>query len=488
MSQTKLHRGVVAAGLLLLAGSAGSAQQRVQVIVTAVPNPVPAGSCTGILVEVHDTTGQRVANVDGIQLYPNSYDFTVPNVADFAWRNNDPASGYLCTRIEAGPVSTPVIATVRGTAYSGSTLLAIQPAAVNQVATNTPAAGAPAQTGGAAPYAQPGPGGAVVPSQPYVPPPSPGVPPDPAPQPGGYPQPQGQPVQASTPASQGYAQPAAPQSASPSAQTYAQPGAQPVPAGAVPPQGYAPPPTGYQPPPTGYQPPPQPTQNTPAVAYQPVTGAPQPQPQPIAAAPAPEKKGIGGFFKKIGKHIKDRAGEVTNATAQNLASSATHLVDTTLQTGSGLVSGTVAGVSNAAQVTVGTTGKNLLPSALRMDGSSDNLSLALGSGRAVLRAMRFDPANGQLTPASLELAKRVAAELRAKQVKWVIEAYVDPGPGDQELSEYRAGLVKAALIHYGVPGESLTALGYGPSKLDAQVPPEGGPPTAQHIDIAQRAE
>jgi outer membrane protein OmpA-like peptidoglycan-associated protein len=218
--------------------------------------------------------------------------------------------------------------------------------------------------------------------------------------------------------------------------------------------------------------------------YQPAAGAPQ----PVAPAPAPEKKGVGGFFKKIGKHIKERAGEVTSATAQNLATSANRLVDTTLQTGSGLVTGTVAGVSNAAQVTVGSTGKSLLPSALRMDGSSDNLALALGSGRAVLRAMRFDPATGQLTPASLELAKRVAAELRAKQVKWVIEAYVDAGPGDQELSEYRAGLVKAALIHYGVPGESLMALGYGPSKLDAQVPPEGGTPTAQHIDIAQRAQ
>src|SRR5690349_16986353 len=98
MSHTKLRRGVVAAGVLVLAGSALSAQQQVQVIVTAVPNPVPAGSCAGILVEVHDTTGQRIANVDGIQLYPNSYDFTVPNVADFGWRNNDPASGYLCTR------------------------------------------------------------------------------------------------------------------------------------------------------------------------------------------------------------------------------------------------------------------------------------------------------------------------------------------------------------------------------------------------------
>ena len=206
------------------------------------------------------------------------------------------------------------------------------------------------------------------------------------------------------------------------------------------------------------------------------------------SAPVQSEKGVGGFFKKIGKHIKQRAGEVTSATAQNLANSATRLADTTLQTGSGLVSGTVAGVSNMAQVTVGGAGKSLLPSALRMDGTSDNLALALSSGRAVLRELRFDPATGQLTPPALELAKRVAAELRLKPAKWVIEAYVDAGPGDQVLSEYRAGMVKTVLVHYGVPAEALTALGYGPSKLDPQPPADGGPPTAAHIDIAQRAE
>src|SRR3954469_17569607 len=110
---------------LLVLSQALQAQQQVQVIVTAVPNPLPAGSCAGILVEVRDTTGQRLANVDGIQLYPNSYDYSVPNVADFGWRNNDPNSGYLCSRSGAGGVSTPVIATIRGTAHAGSTLLSI---------------------------------------------------------------------------------------------------------------------------------------------------------------------------------------------------------------------------------------------------------------------------------------------------------------------------------------------------------------------------
>jgi outer membrane protein OmpA-like peptidoglycan-associated protein len=451
---------VLLGSTLLVLGPALQAQQQVQMIVTAVPNPVPAGSCAGILVEVRDPSGQRLANVDGIQLYPNSYDYSVPNVTDFSWRNGDPNSGYLCSRAGADAVSTPVIATIRGTGHFGSTVLAIQPGPAAQVATATPPAAAPTP---AAAYAQGAPAGTSAPGQPYVSPTPPPLQPDPAAAPTSYAQPgttAGAPVAA--PAGQPSAQPAA--------------GGQPGVTAAVPP-GYAPPQTGYQ---QGTAP----TQPTPAVGYQPPAPAPQPTPAPV---PVPEK-GVGGFFKKLGKHIKDRAGEVTTATANNVATSATRLVDTTLQTGSGLVSGTVAGASNMAQVTVGGAGKSLLPSALRMDGSSDNLSLAINSGRAVLREMRFDPASGQLTPASLELAHRVANELRGKPAKWVIEAYVDPAPGDQQLSEYRAGLVKAVLMHFGVPGESLMALGYGPSKLEPLAPADGGAPTAAHIDIAQRAE
>jgi outer membrane protein OmpA-like peptidoglycan-associated protein len=447
---------VLLGSTLLVLGPALQAQQQVQMIVTAVPNPVPAGSCAGILVEVRDPAGQRLANVDGIQLYPNSYDYSVPNATDFSWRNGDPNSGYLCSRAGAEAVSTPVIATIRGTGHFGSTVLAIQPGPAAQVATATPPAAAPTP---AAAYAQGAPAGTSAPGQPYVPPTQPGVQPDPA---------------AAQPT---YAQPGAPVAA-PAGQPYApaSAGAQPVATAAVP--------AGAAPPQTGYQPGSAPTQPTPAVAYQPPAPAPQAAPAPV---PVPDKS-VGGFFKKMGKRIKERAAEVTTATADNLAASATHLADTTLQTGSGLVTGTVAGASNMAQVTVGGAGKSLLPSALRMDGSSDNLSLAINSGRAVLREMRFDPATGQLTPASLELAHRVANELRGKPAKWVIEAYVDPAPGDQQLSEYRAGLVKAVLMHFGVPGESLMALGYGPSKLEPLVPADGGAPTAAHIDIAQRAE
>jgi outer membrane protein OmpA-like peptidoglycan-associated protein len=436
--------GLVGVKVLLMASTV-LGQQPVQVIVTAVPNPVPAGACTGIWVEVRDGSGQRLANVDGIQLYNNSYDYSVANATDFAWKNNDPASGFLCARAGAGQTSSPVTAVIRGTTRVGSTVVAIQPAPGSQTGATAVASPQPTPVQSA----QSGP---PTPGQPYVPPPatgSQGVPasqPDPAIAAAVAPQP----TQTSPPsAGQGYA---------PSPAAAYQPAAAPAPAA------------------TGYQP----------------STAPAPQAVPASvpavqsAAPPQEEKGGGGFLKKFGKHIKEKASQVTSATAQNLASSATQLVDTTLQSGSGLVTGTVAGVSNAAQVTVGGAGKSLLPSALRMNGSSDNLTLALGSGRAVLRAMRFDPATGQLTPPSLALAQRVAAELRQSPAKWVVEAYVDPAPGDQELSEYRAAVVKTALIHYGVPRESLTALGYGPSKLEPEAPADGGPATRAHIDIAKR--
>src|SRR3954468_2546501 len=214
---------VLVGSTFLALGPALQAQQQVQMIVTAVPNPVPAGSCAGILVEVRDPAGQRLANVDGIQLYPNSYDYSVPNATDFSWRNGDPNSGYLCSRAGAEAVSTPVIATIRGTGHFGSTVLAVQPGPAAQVATATPAAAAPTP---AAAYAQGAPAGASAPGQPYVPPTQPGVQPDPA---------------AAQPT---YAQPGAPVAA-PAGQPYAPPpaGAQPVATAA----GAAPPQTGYQP-------------------------------------------------------------------------------------------------------------------------------------------------------------------------------------------------------------------------------------------------
>src|SRR4051812_6279023 len=118
-----VRRGAHVGVTLLLVGSALMAQQQVQVVVTAVPNPVPAGSCAGIWVEVRDASGQRVANVDGIQLYSTSYDYTVPSVAEVGWQNGNPASGYLCTNPAAGAVGIPVTATIRGTTHAGSTTL-----------------------------------------------------------------------------------------------------------------------------------------------------------------------------------------------------------------------------------------------------------------------------------------------------------------------------------------------------------------------------
>src|SRR4051795_4564098 len=168
MPHVRFH--LVLSSTLLVLGPALQAQQQVQMVVTAVPNPVPAGSCAGILVEVRDPAGQRLANVDGIQLYPNSYDYSVPNATDFSWRNGDPNSGYLCSRAGAEAVSTPVIATIRGTGHFGSTVLAIQPGPAAQVAIAAPApapAPAPAAPAPGPAYAQGAPAGTSAPGQPY---------------------------------------------------------------------------------------------------------------------------------------------------------------------------------------------------------------------------------------------------------------------------------------------------------------------------------
>jgi outer membrane protein OmpA-like peptidoglycan-associated protein len=236
-------------------------------------------------------------------------------------------------------------------------------------------------------------------------------------------------------------------------------------------------------------------------ASQPSEAPPQAQPvaaavQPVAAAPA-EKKGGGGFLKKFGKHLKQRASEVTSQTAANLASSATQLVDTTLQTGSGLVSGTVAGAGNAARMTIGGAGKSLLPSALRGAETSDNLASAVAGGRAVLRAMRFTAGTAVLEPSAQELAVRLAGELKKVLLTtpgiFLVAVHVDPiltpagapiPSASQQLSEQRAATVKAVLVQNGVLPTQLIALGYGASQPLPETAPDGSS-TSARVEIAR---
>jgi outer membrane protein OmpA-like peptidoglycan-associated protein len=212
---------------------------------------------------------------------------------------------------------------------------------------------------------------------------------------------------------------------------------------------------------------------------------------PAASAPPeaqPGVKSLGGLFKKIGAHAKAKAGEVTNQTAQNIASGAEDVVDTSLETGAGVASGAALEVTNSARSTIGGVGRSLTPVALRGGESSDNLVTVMAAGGAELRMLRFTGATDVLEPTSRDLIKRLAAALNATQGNFVIEGHVDPLPSptaSQELSEHRAAAVKLALIRDGVVATRLKALGYGASEPKPELPPGGGPPSSARIVVAR---
>jgi outer membrane protein OmpA-like peptidoglycan-associated protein len=207
--------------------------------------------------------------------------------------------------------------------------------------------------------------------------------------------------------------------------------------------------------------------------------------------PPAEKKGGGGFFKKMGQHLKEKASEVTSQTAANLTNSATQVVDATAQTGSNLVSGAAAQVTSVAQTKVGGVTSSLVPSALRGGANADNLAMAVQSGRAELRMMRFIGNTDVLDATGRDLVRRLAVVLKTTPGTFVIQAHVDllPSPADpgasQVLSEHRAAAVKTALIAAGVEATRLTALGYGTSDPKPEAPVEGGPPSSARIVIAK---
>jgi outer membrane protein OmpA-like peptidoglycan-associated protein len=164
------------------------------------------------------------------------------------------------------------------------------------------------------------------------------------------------------------------------------------------------------------------------------------------------------------------------------------VIDTTLESGSGVITSTAAEASNTARMRIGGAGKALTPSGQRGGESSDNLAIGLASGRAVLRSMRFTGTTDVLEPSARELAKRLADAIKVTPGTFLIEAHVDAMQSPtaaQELSEHRAAAVKAALIKHGVPMARLTALGYGATRPLLEVPAQGGPPSSARIEVAR---
>ncbi|MEO8089647.1 MAG: OmpA family protein [Gemmatimonadales bacterium] len=244
---------------------------------------------------------------------------------------------------------------------------------------------------------------------------------------------------------------------------------------APPAQAYSPPAQAYSPPAQTYAPP------APPATAPPSAVAAQPQAAPAQPVEAQPVKSGGGFFKKLGSHLKQKATEVKAETAQNLTTAATSVVDTTFQTGSRLVASTTAEVTSTARLGIGGVGQKLMLAPQRAGGSADNLALAISSGHAVLLELRFTPGTSVLEPSARDLVQRLGAELRKAMAempaaRFEINAHVE-SPADQVLSESRAGTVKALLSNQA-DARRLTALGYGASQ------PLNGVPTAR-IEIVR---
>ena len=478
----------------------GQAQARWTVKMRALQNPLPLGQCTAIEVTVTDATGAAPVRPDRRQVDWQDFDlsFASPTADAFAW--SDPAHPrFLCSR---APTATSAL------------VVAYYPARHLTAAEVVPGINAQ-ETIEVVLQGSQLPAAASVPSQPYVPAQAPTSPPQgqgPVPpnqaagaagasqQAGGAPNQ----VAGAGPAAAGAAGTVGTAGAAggaPQGQNYAQPmtqaaGAGPAAAGAA---GGAPQGQNY-PPPTN-----QAAASAPAGQYvaptnpQVYTGAAGVTPTPVSTAGAPvqlttqptEKQGGGGFFKKLGKHLKDKANEVTSQTATNLTNSATQVVDATAQTGSNLVSGAAAEVTSVAQSKVGSVSTALVPSALKGGASADNLRVAVASGYAELRMMRFITNTEVLDVAGRDLVRNLAQVLKDVPGNYVIQAHVDqlPSPADpgasQVLSEHRAAAVKKALIGAGVEASRLTALGYGTSDPKPVVPAEGGLPSSARIVIAK---
>jgi outer membrane protein OmpA-like peptidoglycan-associated protein len=464
-------------GLIFAPPARGQTQGSWTVKIRAMQNPLPLGQCTAIEVTVTDATGGAPVKPDRRQVDWQDFDLSLiaPTADAFAW--SDPTRPrFLCAR---APTATSALVVA---SYPAKHLTAAEvvPGITAQQAVEVTLQGAVQPTSSAS-----------APGQPYL---------AAAPQAQNY-------GQTSNPAAAGAAgagpSAAGAAGAAPQAENYGQtsnPAAAGAGAGAGQPGGGA---AGAAP--QGQSYPASPNQAGAAAGQYAAQPIQQASPTSGGAAPTtvaatagapvqlttpPAEKG-GGFFKKLGQHLKDKASEVTSQTATNLTNSATQVVDVTAQTGSNLVSGAAAQVTSVAQTKVGGVTSSLVPSALRGGASADNLAMAVQSGRAELRMMRFIGNTDVLDATGRDLIRRLAVVLKTTPGNFVIQAHVDllPSPADpgasQVLSEHRAAAVKTALIAAGVEATRLTALGYGTSDPKPEAPVEGGPPSSARVVIAK---
>jgi hypothetical protein len=83
--------------------SAPSAPAGWKLIVRAVPNPLPAGRCAGISVELQDPDGYRTTTLsDGSSIDFHKFQYQSTDLTSFAWKDGDPLEGVIC----ASPTAT----------------------------------------------------------------------------------------------------------------------------------------------------------------------------------------------------------------------------------------------------------------------------------------------------------------------------------------------------------------------------------------------
>ena len=84
-----------------------------EVRVTTTPNPLPAGRCAAIWIEIVDTDGYRHTTMQsGAVLNPAAFTYATSNATDFQWQTGNPATGYICTAATTGAAQTTITVTL----------------------------------------------------------------------------------------------------------------------------------------------------------------------------------------------------------------------------------------------------------------------------------------------------------------------------------------------------------------------------------------
>ncbi len=123
-----MTRSLVAMLTLVALGAVGSAGAQAKTgawkaVVRIVPNPLPAGRCAAIRVELQDDAGYQSSQLpDGRAMDSRRFKYESTNGDAFRWQNDDPSQAYLCAQPDAKPARTLVTVTLAN-GLSGSTEL-----------------------------------------------------------------------------------------------------------------------------------------------------------------------------------------------------------------------------------------------------------------------------------------------------------------------------------------------------------------------------